>query len=118
MATGKHVIEMSEAEQERAIQTARDLAAEFDKVGAEADEKNEFPFSLVPLYKDAGLPGISVPKKYGGGGADIWTLARISYELAWYLWNDFGSKGEAVDLVGHSMGGIVIAYALQQIAAH
>src|ERR1700757_3400118 len=82
MATGKHVIEMSDAEQERAIQTARDLAAEFDKVGAEADEKNEFPFSLVPLYKDAGLPGISVPKKYGGGGADIWTLARISYELA------------------------------------
>ncbi len=82
MATGKHVIEMSEAEQERAIQTARDLAAEFDKVGAEADEKNEFPFSLVPLYKEAGLPGISVPKRYGGGGADIWTLARISYELA------------------------------------
>ena len=23
-----------------------------------------------------------MPKKYGGGGADIWTLARISYELA------------------------------------
>ena len=82
MATGKHVIEMSEAEQERAIQTARYLAAEFDRVGAEADDKNEFPFSLVPLYKEAGLPGISVPKRYGGGGADIWTLARISYELA------------------------------------
>jgi alkylation response protein AidB-like acyl-CoA dehydrogenase len=82
MATGKHVIEMSEAEQERAIQTARDLAPEFDKVGAEADDKNEFPFSLVPLYKEARLPGIGVPKRYGGGGADIWTLARISYELA------------------------------------
>lgn len=45
-------------------------------------------------------------------------IRRISYELAWYLWNDFGSKGKAVDLVGHSMGGIVIAYALQRIAAH
>jgi alkylation response protein AidB-like acyl-CoA dehydrogenase len=73
---------MSEPEQERAVQIARDLAPEFDKVGEQADKDNQFPFSLVPLYKDAGLPGIGVPKKFGGGGADIWTLARISYELA------------------------------------
>ena len=82
MGVGKHKVEMSEAERERAVQIARDLAPEFDKVGAEADERNEFPFSLVPLYKEAGLPGIGVPKKFGGGGADIWTLAQISYELA------------------------------------
>jgi alkylation response protein AidB-like acyl-CoA dehydrogenase len=82
MGVGKHVVEMSEAEQERAVQIARDLAPEFDKVGEQADKDNQFPFALVPLYKDAGLPGIGVPKKYGGGGADIWTLARISYELA------------------------------------
>jgi alkylation response protein AidB-like acyl-CoA dehydrogenase len=82
MGVGKHVVEMSEAEQERAIQLARELASEFDKVGKLADAENQFPFSLVPLYKDAGFPGIGVPKQYGGGGADIWTLARISYELA------------------------------------
>jgi alkylation response protein AidB-like acyl-CoA dehydrogenase len=73
---------MTQAEQERAVQIARDLAPEFDRVGRDADERNEFPFSLVPLYKEAGLPGIGVPKRFGGGGADIWTLARISYELA------------------------------------
>jgi alkylation response protein AidB-like acyl-CoA dehydrogenase len=82
MGVGKHAVEMSEAEQERAVQIARDLAPEFDKVGEQADQENQFPFSLVSLYKDAGLPGIGVPKKFGGGGADIWTLARISYELA------------------------------------
>ncbi|MEA2638049.1 MAG: hypothetical protein QOE18_1106 [Chloroflexota bacterium] len=82
MAVGKHVVEMSEAEQERAIKIARALAPEFDKVGRQADDDNQFPFSLVPLYKEAGLAGIGVPKKYGGGGADIWTLARVSYELA------------------------------------
>ena len=82
MAVGKHVVEMSETEQERAVQLARDLAPEFDKVGEQADNENQFPFSLVPLYKEAGFAGIGVPKKYGGGGADIWTLARISYELA------------------------------------
>jgi alkylation response protein AidB-like acyl-CoA dehydrogenase len=82
MGVGQHVVEMTDAERERAIQIARDLAPEFDKVGEEADRENQFPFSLVPLYKEAGLPGIGVPKKYGGGGADIWTLSQISYELA------------------------------------
>lgn len=82
MSTGNHVVEMSEAEQEAAVQAARDLASEFDRVGKQADEDNQFPFELVPLYKEAGLAGISVPKKYGGGGGDIWTLTRISFELA------------------------------------
>jgi alkylation response protein AidB-like acyl-CoA dehydrogenase len=82
MGVGKHVVEMTQAEQERAVQIARHLAPEFDRVGESADRENQFPFSLVPLYKEAGFPGIGVPKKYGGGGADIWTLARISYELA------------------------------------
>src|ERR1700757_566987 len=82
MGVGKHIVEMTDAEQEEAVQRARDLAPEFDKVGREADENNQFPFSLVPLYKEANLPGIAVPKRFGGGGGDIWTLARISRELA------------------------------------
>src|ERR1700752_3288824 len=82
MGVGKHVVEMTEAEQEQAVQTARARPAEFDKVGQAADENNEFPFSLVPLYKEAKLPGIGVPKRFGGGGADIWTLTQISNELA------------------------------------
>ena len=45
-------------------------------------------------------------------------VRRFSYELAWYLWNTFGAKGKPVDVVGHSMGGIIITYALQRIAAH
>src|SRR3984957_747550 len=82
MGVGKHVVEMTEAEQERAVQIARELAPEFDRVGKDADERNEFPFSLVPLYKETGLAGIGVPKGVGGGRADICTPARISYELA------------------------------------
>jgi alkylation response protein AidB-like acyl-CoA dehydrogenase len=73
---------MSTQEQERAVDIARELAPEFDKVGKEGDDTNEFQFSLVPLYKQSGLVGIGVPKRFGGGGADIWTLTRISYELA------------------------------------
>src|SRR6201993_2785953 len=82
MATGKHVVEMTPDEQAAAIQIAKDLAPEFDKVGERADRENEFPFDLVPLYKERKLPGMSVPKRFGGGGGDILTMAQISRELA------------------------------------
>jgi alkylation response protein AidB-like acyl-CoA dehydrogenase len=79
---GKHDVEMSPAEQKNAVDIARDLAQEFDKVGAEADAANQFPQCLVPLFKDSGLCGLVVPKRYGGMGADIWTAAQVSRELA------------------------------------
>jgi hypothetical protein len=45
-------------------------------------------------------------------------IEHYSYELAWYLWDNFASQGKRVDLVGASMGGLVITYALQRVAAH
>jgi pimeloyl-ACP methyl ester carboxylesterase len=45
-------------------------------------------------------------------------IRHLGYELAWYLWNHFAAKGLPVDLVGHSMGGLIITYALQRVAAH
>lgn len=78
----KHDVQMSRSEQQKAIEVARELAGEFDRVGASSDAANEFPMELVPLYKESGLVGIAVPKEYGGGGADILTLSRISRELA------------------------------------
>lgn len=79
---GKHDVEMTPAEQRQVIETARALAREFDAVGARADEENAFPRELVALYKDSGLCGLVVPKKYGGLGADIWTAVQVSHELA------------------------------------
>jgi len=79
---GKHDVEMTVDEQQQAIDAARELAGEFDRVGESADAKNAFAHELVPLYKQSGLVGIAVPKEYGGGGADILTLSRISRELA------------------------------------
>ncbi|WP_197515390.1 acyl-CoA dehydrogenase family protein [Mycobacterium sp. E1747] len=82
MAAGEHVVEMTAAEQQEVIAAARELAVEFDAAGAKADEENQFPFALVPRYKAAGLARFGVPKRYGGGGADIWTIARVSRALA------------------------------------
>lgn len=79
---GKHDIEMTTAEQQRAVSLARELSKEFDVVGERADGDNVFPPELVPLFKESGLCGLVVPKRYGGLGADIWTTVRVSRELA------------------------------------
>jgi alkylation response protein AidB-like acyl-CoA dehydrogenase len=74
--------EMTPDESARAIDTARRLAAEFDRVGARHDRDNTFPDELVPLFKRSGLVGLNVPKRFGGLGADVWTTARCVQELA------------------------------------
>lgn len=77
-----HSVEMTPQERQKAIDIARELAVEFDRVGAGCDERNEFCHELVEPYRQSGLVGIAVPKEYGGGGADLWTLSQISRELA------------------------------------
>ncbi|ONH35842.1 MULTISPECIES: acyl-CoA dehydrogenase family protein [Protofrankia] len=79
---GKHDVEITPAEQAEVIQIARSVAKHFAEAGARADAENRFPTELVPIYKESGLPALAVPKKYGGLGADIWTTALVSRELA------------------------------------
>jgi hypothetical protein len=47
----------------------------------------------------------------GGHTADT-DIQHLGYHLAWYLYNNYSSKGITVDLVGHSMGGLIIRYAV------
>lgn len=77
-----HVVEMTAEEEQHALETAKKVAAEFDRVGAGHDRDNTFPDELVPVFKESGLAGLNVPKRFGGWGADIWTTARCVQELA------------------------------------
>lgn len=44
---------------------------------------------------------------------DVGTSIRhLGYHLAWMIWDQFTSRGIAVDVVGHSMGGLLIRYAI------
>jgi alkylation response protein AidB-like acyl-CoA dehydrogenase len=79
---GKHDVEITLAERAGLIARARKLAEKFAEVGARADDENRFPVELVPLYKESGLAALAVPKKYGGHGADLWTMALVEKELA------------------------------------
>ncbi|HUD93490.1 acyl-CoA dehydrogenase family protein [Sphingobium sp.] len=80
----KHDIEITPAERDELVARARKLAEKFAELGPSADEKNELPLELVPLYKESGLARLIVPKKYGGFGAYLWTVALVEKELASY----------------------------------
>lgn len=41
-------------------------------------------------------------------------LEHLGYRLAWMLYTEYSSKGIAVDVVSHSMGGLITRYALAQ----
>jgi pimeloyl-ACP methyl ester carboxylesterase len=42
---------------------------------------------------------------------------HLAYVLAWYIYDTYSAHGQSVDLVGHSMGGLMMRWALQQVAA-
>lgn len=39
-------------------------------------------------------------------------IRHLGYHLAWQIYNQYSSKGITVDLVGHSMGGLIARYAI------
>jgi alkylation response protein AidB-like acyl-CoA dehydrogenase len=82
LTTNKHTPEITPGERESLLGQARELAKEFDAIGAECDAANRFPTEMVPLYRDSGIAAAAVPRKYGGLGADIWTTSLVGRELA------------------------------------
>jgi hypothetical protein len=45
-------------------------------------------------------------------------IEHLGYRLAWMIYNQYSSKGIPVDIVSHSMGGLITRYALAQVARH
>ena len=43
-------------------------------------------------------------------------LEHLGYRLAWMIYSQYSSKGITVDVVSHSMGGLITRYALAQVA--
>ncbi|MGQ0623397.1 MAG: acyl-CoA dehydrogenase family protein [Sporichthyaceae bacterium] len=92
----KHTPQCTGAERGGLLDAARELATVFEAVGAGCDADNRFPTETVAPYKDSGLVGMAVPRRYGGLGADIWTTSLVGRELA---------KGDA---------GIALSYNMHQ----
>lgn len=41
-------------------------------------------------------------------------IRHLGYHFAWFLWTHYSSRGKRVDIVAHSMGGLIARYALAQ----
>jgi alkylation response protein AidB-like acyl-CoA dehydrogenase len=66
-----HTIEMTANERCTALASARDLAVHFTAAGADHDRENSFPVEMVEHFRASGLSALNIPKRFGGGGADI-----------------------------------------------
>jgi hypothetical protein len=45
-------------------------------------------------------------------------IRHLAYHLAWYLWDNFSSKGRNAQVVGYSMGGLIVRWALLATQDH
>lgn len=45
-------------------------------------------------------------------------IRHLGYHLAWFIWNKYSQDGKHVDIVAHSMGGLITRYAVAQTAHH
>lgn len=50
-------------------------------------------------------------------GSNNQDLGNIACQLAWYIYNQYSSAGKNVEVIAHSMGGMIIRYALDRVYA-
>lgn len=79
-----------------------------DSGGANIQSSGD-PNAYFPSGANSGLFG-----GLKGGNTDSTDIRHISYQLAWYIYNNYSSKGQTVELVAHSMGGLIVNWMLYQ----
>jgi hypothetical protein len=45
-------------------------------------------------------------------------IERLALDLTWFIYKTYSSRGRTVDVVAHSMGGLIVAWGLFRVAAH
>lgn len=69
-------------EQQVLVDKARRLAKEFAPRAARWDQSREYCWENVEALQQAGLMGMTIPKKYGGLGASYLTVVKVIEEIA------------------------------------
>ncbi|WP_231893803.1 acyl-CoA dehydrogenase family protein [Rhodococcus sp. EPR-279] len=62
-------------------QSITDVLAVLRTYADEVDRDARFPTESVDALRDAGLLGVGIPREFGGGGATLTDIARISRAL-------------------------------------
>lgn len=55
--------------------------------------------------------------KQKGGNTTHTDIRHLSYQLAWWIYDNYSSKGQPVDVIGHSMGGLIIRWMVYGLQA-
>ena len=50
-----------------------------------------------------------------GGHTTGTNIRHLGYHLAWWIYDHYGKSGQCIEAVGHSMGGLIIRYAIAQV---
>ena len=61
-----------------------------------------------PSIQKSGKAGATFSTgKQNGGNTNGTDIRHLAYQLAWWIYDNYSSKGLPVDLVGHSLGGLI-----------
>lgn len=90
---------MTPAEQEAVLEKARGLSQYFREIGPKYDEVNTFPKETVQAFKESGLTGLTIPRAYGGLGADMLTTSKVVTEM---------SRGDSAIALAYNMHYITV----------
>ncbi|WP_320672239.1 acyl-CoA dehydrogenase family protein [Patulibacter defluvii] len=93
---------LSDAEFETLFEKAQELSQYFREIGPEYDEKNTFAFPTIERYKQTTLGRLSVPKRFGGYGANLLQTSKIVSEL---------SRGDSAITLAYNMHYIMVGIA-------
>jgi alkylation response protein AidB-like acyl-CoA dehydrogenase len=78
----KHTPEITADEKADLLDEARQIAKSWAAIGQECDADNRFPTETVEGYKQSAVVSMSVPRRFGGLGADMLTASQVGRELA------------------------------------
>ena len=90
---------MTQDEKDAVLEKAAELSRLFRDLGPKHDLDNTFAYSTIEPFKQSGLPGLPVPKEFGGLGGDILTLSKVVAEL---------SKGDSAITLAYNMHFIMV----------
>ncbi|HEY1012319.1 MAG TPA: acyl-CoA dehydrogenase family protein [Herpetosiphonaceae bacterium] len=88
--------------QREIISLARTLAGQFAPRAARHDREASFPFENIAEIKAAGYQALSVPARFGGGGATLFETVLAQEQLA----RGDGPTALVIDMPLHIIGGI------------
>lgn len=69
-----------------------------------------------PTIPAGATPTVTPDPPRAGYGVNT-GMRRIAHDLAWFVYDTYSVNGTPVDMVGFSMGGLLIRYALYRVAA-